>query len=82
MKVVRIGLALLAACAGGAAAAQQPGAATATVIAVPPMTSPDTGAKGNEMLAMAWQATQLIATDLRQTAEIMPLAPKRSRAAA
>ena len=77
MKVVRIGLALLAACAGGAAAAQQPGAATATVIAVPPMTSPDTGAKGNEMLAMAWQATQLIATDLRQTAEIMPLTPDR-----
>ena len=37
------------------------------------MTSPDTGTKGNEMLGDAWQATQLIDTDLRQTAELMPL---------
>ena len=77
MKTIRMGLALIAACVGGSAAAQQPGAPAATVIAVPPMTSPDSGAKGNEMLAMAWQATQLIATDLRQTAEVMPLTPDR-----
>lgn len=63
----------------GAAQAQpaQPGTPAATVIAVPPMTTPDSGAKGNEMLAMAWQATQLIATDLRQTSELMPLPPNR-----
>jgi TolB protein len=57
--------------------AQDPGKPAAAVIAIPPMTSPDTGARGNEMLAMAWQATQLIETDLRQTAELMPLAPDR-----
>ena len=28
-------------------------------------------------LALAWQATQLIEADLRQTAELMPLAPNR-----
>lgn len=41
------------------------------------MTSPDSGTKGNESLAYAWQATQLIETDLRQTAELMPLSPDR-----
>ena len=65
-------------CLGGSAeAAVQAGTPAATVIAIPPLTSPDTGAKGNEMLAMAWQATQLIATDLRETAEVMPLTPDR-----
>ena len=59
---------------GGAAQAQQP---TVTVIAIPPLTSPNTGAKGNEMLALGWEATQLIGTDLRQTSEIMPLTSKR-----
>jgi TolB protein len=49
----------------------------ATVIAIPPLTSPDSGTKGNEMLAIAWQATQLIETDLRQTSELMPLSPNR-----
>ena len=50
----------------------------ATVIAIPPMTTPDTGAKGNEIArASRWQATQLIATDLRQTAELMPLPPNQ-----
>ena len=51
---------------------RRPGAAAgtpaATVIAMPPLTSPDSGDKGNQMLAVGWQATQLIATDLRQTA--------------
>lgn len=61
----------------GAANAQQPGAPTATVIAVPPLTSPDSGNRGNEMLAVGWNATQLIAADLQQTAELMPLKPNR-----
>jgi TolB protein len=60
---------------GTAHAAVQPGTPAATVIAIPPMTSPDSGKMGNEMLARAWQATQLIETDLRQTAEVMPLTP-------
>ena len=68
---------LLLGLAGAAAGAQQPGTPAATVIAVPPLTSPDSGAKGNEMLAVGWQVTQLIETDLRQTAELMPLKPNR-----
>jgi TolB protein len=58
----------------GAAHAQQP---AATVIAVPPLTSPDGGNKGNQMLAVGWDVTQAIETDLRQTAEVMPLKPNR-----
>ena len=79
MKTIRAGyFALLAiACVGGTARAAQPGTPAATVIAIPPMTTPDSGNKGNEMLAIAWQATQLIATDLRQTSELMPLDPNR-----
>ena len=59
------------------AAAQQPAAAAATVIALPPLTTPDTGTKGNETLALAWQATQLISSDLQQTSELMPLPSSR-----
>lgn len=79
MTVTRIGLfALLAAAsAAGTAAVMQAGAPTATVIALPPMTSPDAGTKGNQSLAYAWEATQLIEADLRQTAEMMPLSPDR-----
>jgi TolB protein len=62
---------------GTAATAQQPGTTAATVIAVPPLTSPDSGNRGNEMLAVGWDATQLIVSDLRQTAELMPLQPNR-----
>jgi TolB protein len=62
---------------GVAAHAQQPGTPAATVIAIPPLTTPDTGGKGNEMLALAWQSTQQIEADLRQTAELMPLTPDR-----
>jgi TolB protein len=58
----------------GAAHAQQP---AATVIAVPPLTSPDSGDKGNQMLAVGWNVTQAIEADLRQTAEVMPLKPNR-----
>jgi TolB protein len=63
-------------CAAAAAHAQ-PGAPGATVIAVPPLSSPDGGTRGNQMLAVGWDATQLIVADLRQTAEVMPLTPKR-----
>ena len=69
--------AALALSAATAATAQDPGAAAATVVAVPPLTTPDSGSKGNEMLALGWEATQLIAADLRQTAELMPLPPKQ-----
>jgi TolB protein len=55
----------------------QSGTPAATVIAVPPLTSPDGGTRGNQMLAVGWDATQLIVADLRQTAELMPLTPKR-----
>jgi TolB protein len=58
-------------------AQQQPGTPAATVIAVPPLTSPDSGSKGNQMLATGWDATQLIVSDLRQTPELMPLSPNR-----
>ena len=60
-----------------AAFAAQPGTPAATVIAIPPITTPDTGVKGNEMLGLGWQATELIAADLRQTSEVMPLPPNR-----
>lgn len=80
MRVVRAGLfALLASAAlgGTAVAAVQAGTPAATVIAIPPLTSPDSGTKGNQSLAIAWQATQLIETDLRQTSELMPLKPNQ-----
>jgi len=72
MKRQFLPLLLLGLC--GAANAQQP---AATVIAVPPLTSPDSGNKGNEMLAVGWDVTQAIEADLRQTAEVMPLKPNR-----
>jgi TolB protein len=61
----------------GAGHAQSPGTPAASVIAVPPLTSPDSGTRGNEMLALGWQATQMIAADLRQTSELMPLPPNQ-----
>ena len=78
MRLIRVGMfALLAALSGTAIAAVQAGAPAATVIAIPPLTSPDSGTKGNQSLAIAWQATQLIETDLRQTSELMPLKPNQ-----
>jgi TolB protein len=56
-------------------ASAQPAAPTA--IAIPPLTSPDSGARGNEMLAVGWEATQVIAADLGETAELAPLKPDR-----
>jgi TolB protein len=47
------------------------------VIAIPPLTSPDSGDKGNRMLAVGWEVTQAIEADLRQTSEVMPLKPNR-----
>jgi TolB protein len=73
----RLSLALLLMLGGTAAAAQQPAAPAATVVEIPPLTSPDSGTRGNEMLQIGWEATQLIASDLRQTTELMPLKPKR-----
>lgn len=66
-----IGVALAA---SAPAAAQQP-PAPATVIAIPPMTTPAKGEQANADLELAWQATQLIVTDLRGTSEIVPLKP-------
>ena len=66
--------ALGAALAAAPAQAQQP---TVSVVAVPPMTTPDTGGKGSQSLGIAWQATQMIATDLRSTSELMPLPPNQ-----
>ena len=76
---LRLGLLAIvaAAFAASGAQAQQAGRPAATVIAIPPLTSPDAGTRGNEMLAIAWQATQLIDADLRQTSEVMPLTPDR-----
>lgn len=65
----------LAALASSPILAQEPGTPAATVVAIPPLTTPDTGVKGNESLALAWQATQLIESDIRSTSELMPLKP-------
>jgi TolB protein len=59
---------------GSAAQAQQP---APVVVEIPPLSSPDTGTRGNEMLQIGWEATQLIAADLSQTLELKPLKPKR-----
>jgi len=72
----RLSLAILLMALGTAAEAQQP-APGATVVEIPPLTSPDSGTRGNEMLQIGWEATQLIASDLGQTSELMPLKPKR-----
>ena len=60
--------------AGSAATAQQP----LPVIAVPPLTTPDDKPIGNTTtLGIAWQASQLIASDLRSTAETMAIPPEQ-----
>src|SRR6476660_1954998 len=73
----RFSFPILLAALATAAQAQQAGTPAATVIAIPPLTSPDSGTRGNQMLAVGWNVTQLIATDLQQTAEVMPLPPNR-----
>jgi TolB protein len=63
-----------AALAGSAAHSQSP----LPVIAVPPLTTPDDKPIGNTTtLGIAWQASQLIATDLRSTAETMAIPPEQ-----
>ena len=74
---IRLLLLLTGVAIGSAAYAQTPGTPSATIIAIPPLTTPDTGAKGNQTLSLAWQATELIAADLRGTAELMPLQPNQ-----
>lgn len=55
-----------------AAGAQQP----MPVIAVPPLTTPDDASTGaGSTLNVAWQASQLIAQDLRSTGEMMAIPP-------
>jgi TolB protein len=66
--------ALGAALAAAPAQAQQP---QVSVVAVPPMTTPDKGDQGSQSLGIAWQATQMIASDLRSTSELMPLPPNQ-----
>jgi len=57
------------------AAAQEP---SAVVIAVPPLTTPDGSDRGaGGPAAIAWQATQLIASDLRSTSELVPVGPNQ-----
>lgn len=63
-----LGLALLSA----AASAEE----SAVVIAIPPLTTPDEKAAGaGSPAAVAWQASQLIASDLRTTADLVPVGP-------
>ena len=64
-------------CAAVAAAPVQAQQPAISVVAIPPMTTPDTGGKGSQSLGIAWQATQMIATDLRSTSELMPLPPNQ-----
>lgn len=75
---VRYSLAAAGLLLGASGQAQEPGTPAATVIAVPPITTPDTGAKGGQMLGLGWRATQLIVADLRQTSELMPLPPNQN----
>jgi TolB protein len=48
----------------------------AAVIAIPPLTTPDEkDTSADSPRAVAWQASQLIASDLRTTAELVPVGP-------
>lgn len=59
-----------------AAQAQQPAGAAATVVAVPPFTTPaDKPTSGGGTYGIAWEASKLIAKDLQTTSEVMPLPP-------
>jgi len=72
----RTSLLLAAACLGSAAGAQQPGTAAATVVAVPPLSTPDNKpTSAGNTFSLAWQASKLIAQDLQTTSEVMPLPP-------
>ncbi|HJP68730.1 MAG TPA: Tol-Pal system protein TolB, partial [Sphingomicrobium sp.] len=73
----RLFLSLIMLGAAASANAQEPVAPSVTAIAVPPLTSPDSGTKGNEMLQLGWEATQVIISDLDQTRELVPLKTSR-----
>jgi TolB protein len=76
LEIRRSALLIAAACLGTAAEAQQPGNAAAAIVAVPPLATPaDRPTPAGSSAALAWQAAQLIAQDLRTTSEIMPLPP-------
>lgn len=64
---------------GTGAEAQDNGQPTATVIAVPPLSTPDDKPVegGGTTLGIAWQATKLIADDLRATSELYPVGPEQ-----
>src|SRR3982750_4112135 len=65
-------IALSLACLAAPALAQEPVA----VIAVPPLTTPDRKESGaGSPAAVAWQASQLIASDLRSTSVLMAIPP-------
>ena len=50
------------------------------VIAIPPLTSPaDRPTSAGSTLAIAWQATELIAQDLRTTSEVLALPPDQQK---
>lgn len=65
-----------AAALGSAANAQPQAAPAASVVAVPPFSTPeDKPTSVGSTLGIAWDASKLIAQDLRTTSEIMPLPP-------
>jgi len=72
-----IAIAFATVCLSASASAQQSGTPAATVVAIPPLATPDSGQKANQSLAIAWQATQMIASDLGTTSELMPLPPSQ-----
>ena len=54
------------------------GAQPASVVAIPPLTTPNESNRGADSpAAIAWQASQLIASDLRSTAELVPVGPNQ-----
>ncbi|MBA3669303.1 MAG: Tol-Pal system protein TolB [Sphingomonas sp.] len=73
MRTFIAALAMFGVALAAPAAADPP----ATVIAIPPLSTPtDTKLEGGgTTLGIAWQATQLIATDLRATSELYPVGP-------
>jgi len=74
--VKKLLISMLAAAVAVPAAAQQ----AVPVIAVPPLSSPaDKQTSAGSTLAIAWQATELIAQDLRTTSEVLALPPNQQK---
>ena len=71
MTVLRTFAALAALLTGTSSLAQQ-----ATVVAVPPLSTPsDQPTSAGSTAAIAWQASQMIASDLQSASELIPIAP-------